>query len=59
MVDGVGFGSLEPPVSPAGHLLLTGVLLSFQQGGLTTKHTLSVVFGLNNKIAVNSTKYII
>jgi hypothetical protein len=52
LVDGVGFGCLEPPVSPAGHLLLPGVLLSFQQGGLTTKHTLNIVFGLTIKIAV-------
>jgi len=53
LVDGVGFGCLEPPVSPAGNLLLPGVLLSFQQGGLTTKHTLNIVFGLTIKIAVN------
>jgi hypothetical protein len=54
LVDKVGFGCLEPPVSPAGHLLLPGVLLSFQQGGLTTKHTLNIVFGLTIKTAVIS-----
>ncbi len=59
MVDKVGFGYLEPPVSPAGHLLLPGVLLSFQQGGLTTKPTLNIVFGLTIKIAVNRYRGII